>query len=212
MNLSQAVQSFLESVGAVSKDSSSDSSCSWWGSVFPRKSPNAKSGQCCAKSQKENCAPYPVFCKIAAGRQHGQTRRFCLSYKNWAKLSSVRHCSSVWHLLLLFFFSPPSFWWKWGHASHCHSSWDSRHPSAPHVLLPRGFSLDPKYVKINENPCSSLRAGSTLQKSLAGRRAPDFLLTLPFTPSPQKLMTGLYFIKMQILLTTSTKDQWLAFG
>lgn len=107
MNLSQAVQSFLESVGAVSKDSSSDSSCSWWGSVFPRKSPNAKSGQCCAKSQKENCAPYPVFCKITAGRQHGQTRRFCLSYKNWAKLSSVRHCSSVWHLLLLFFFPLP---------------------------------------------------------------------------------------------------------
>lgn len=147
----------------------------------------------------------PAFWKITIDQQHIQTREFCLLFKKseWCKTLQ----SLVWHL-----FSWLSFQWKWGHTYYCHGSWDSHHLSVQCILLPPDFPLLLKYVEVNENPRCSVRCASTSQESLAGRRAPDFLLTPPFTPSQQKLMTGLFFIKMQILHTTSTKDQWLAFG
>jgi len=54
MNLSQAVQSFPESAGVMSKGFGPDSSWSESDSAFPRKSLNAKNQA--GLSQKEKCA------------------------------------------------------------------------------------------------------------------------------------------------------------
>lgn len=125
MNLSWAVQSFLESVGVVSKDFASNFMFLVRFCVSQKIPECRERGWAVQRDRRRTVYPSLVFWKITTDRQRIQTREFCLLFKKTGQTN--RHC----RLVTLF----PHFLVKWGHVSDCHSAW------TPIVLQPHAFSF-----------------------------------------------------------------------
>lgn len=93
MNLSWAVQSFLESVGVVSKDFASSFMFLVRFCVSQKIPECRERGWAVQRDRRRTVYPSLVFWKITTDRQRIQTREFCLLFKKTGQTN--RHCRLV---------------------------------------------------------------------------------------------------------------------